>query len=71
MNLDPVQKSIDRLRDTVDDLEKCVDLLYEMQKRKGPLAETAIALKYQRPVLHKMLKSRLRHNPGLRLVLDL
>lgn len=71
MNTDLVQKSIDRLRDTVDDLEKCVDLLYDLQKQHGPLAETVVALKYQRPVLHTMLKKRLSHNPGMRLVLDL
>lgn len=71
MKDEQIQSAIQKLRDTIDDLEKCVDLLYRLQKDNGPVAETVVALKYQRPVLHKLLKFRLRHNPGLRLVLDL
>ncbi|MFC0213981.1 hypothetical protein ACFFK0_16240 [Paenibacillus chartarius] len=71
MSKEQIEGLIGNLQDSKEDLEKCVDLLCGLQRSKGPVTEAVIALKYEKPNLHKMLKSRLNHNPGIRMVLEL
>ncbi|WP_405455296.1 hypothetical protein [Paenibacillus sp. HJGM_3] len=48
-----------------------MDLIYEVQRTGGPLAELITVLKYEKPLLHSLLKARLKHNPGINLILTI
>jgi hypothetical protein len=71
MKKSQISGNLMKIRDHFSDVEKAVDLLYEVQQERGPVAEVVTVLKYEKPLLHNMLKTRLRNNPGLSLVFDL
>lgn len=58
-------------KDEPRNLEKCVDVLTELQRKKGALLEVITLLKYEKPLLHSLLKTRLQHKPGLNMLYQL
>lgn len=71
MDKSKIVEFIRSLKDDPSEVEPCVDLLYELQRRRGPLSETVTLLKYEKPMLHSLLRKRLRNNRALSLVLEL
>jgi hypothetical protein len=67
-------KALEQVRDLEDDpkfLQECVDILIDLQKTSGKVAEIITILKYEKPLLHSLLKKRLASNPGIFLLMDL
>jgi hypothetical protein len=60
-----------RIKNHPSHLEECVDLLYMLQQKRGPLVEVVTVLKYERPLLYDLLKKRLAGNPGLVMLFEL
>jgi hypothetical protein len=60
-----------KIKDDLSHLEKCVDLLYMLQQKRGPLVEVVTVLKFERPILYDLLKKRLAGNPGLSMLFEL
>ncbi|MFK7693980.1 hypothetical protein ACI5FR_14375 [Paenibacillus sp. HJGM_3] len=71
MTANQILTSLSKIRDQHTEVEKCVDLIYEVQRTGGPLAELITVLKYEKPLLHSLLKARLKHNPGINLILTI
>ncbi|WP_127583929.1 hypothetical protein [Paenibacillus koleovorans] len=71
MTANQIIASLNKIRDQHSEIEKCVDLIYEVQRTGGPLAEVITILKYEKPLVHSLLKARLRHNPGINLILGI
>ena len=62
------------LKNTKDEprnLENCVDILTDLQRTKGAVLEVITLLKFEKPLLHSLLKPRLKHNTGLSMLLNL
>jgi hypothetical protein len=67
-------KALIEVRALEDDpkfLESCVDILISLQRNRGNVAEILTILKYEKPLLHSLLKKRIAYNPGLLLLMDL
>lgn len=71
MTANQIITMLSKIRDQHSEVEKCVDLIYEVQRTGGPLAEVITILKYEKPLVHSLLKTRLRHNPGINLILTI
>lgn len=71
MTANQIITSLNKIRDQHSEVEKCVDLIYEVQRTGGPLAELITILRYEKPLVHSLLKNRLRHNPGINLILTI
>ncbi|SEC65002.1 hypothetical protein [Paenibacillus sp. GP183] len=59
------------LEDHPKSLQECVDILLDLQRNSGKVAEIITILKYEKPLLHSRLKKRLSSNPGIFLLMDL
>jgi hypothetical protein len=71
MNASQINTVLSKIRDQHSEVEKCVDLIYEVQRTGGPLAEVITILKFEKPLVHSLLKTRLKHNPGINLMLTI
>jgi hypothetical protein len=59
------------LADEPKSLEACVQILINLQRNRGKVAEMLTIIKYEKPFLHALLKKRLLYNPGLLMLMDL
>lgn len=71
MTLEYIHNQLASMSENTRDLECCVELLCTLQRNRGPVVETVLALKAAKPMLHTMLKRRLVNNPGLSLAMQL
>jgi hypothetical protein len=58
------------IKDDPRNLEKCIEVLYMLQSTRGPVAEVTTILKYKTPLLYFLLKKRVNHNLGLKMLFD-
>jgi hypothetical protein len=59
------------LEDEPKFLEDCVGILISLQRNRGKVAEILTIIKYEKPLLHSLLKKRLQYNPGFLMLMDL
>ncbi|TYP76355.1 hypothetical protein [Paenibacillus methanolicus] len=71
MTTEHIHQRLASLNESTRDLECCVELLCTLQRSRGPVVETVLAIKAAKPNLHTMLKRRLINNPGLSLAMQL
>jgi hypothetical protein len=62
---------LSEIKDHHSDLQKCVDLLYLLQRKVGPIVEVITILKYDKPLLYGLLKRRVITNPGLKMAFEI
>jgi hypothetical protein len=63
-------KELETISDNVTSLNKCVDMMYSIQRSQGPLLEVITILKFEKPNLYSFLKSRLESNPSFKLLFE-
>jgi sulfite reductase alpha subunit-like flavoprotein len=61
---------LSKLKDHPGDLEKCVDFLYLLQIKQGPLVEVITVLKNEKPRIYSLLKGRVSGNRGLSMLFE-
>jgi hypothetical protein len=66
----PLDIFLRTLKDDSRNLEKCIDVLYYLQRNQGPILEVVTILKYKTPLLYFLLKKRVKHNIGLKMLFD-
>ena len=71
MKNEELQQFLDNTKDEPRNLEKCVDFFYLLQRTQGSLLEVVTLLKFEKPLLHSLLKIRIKHNPGLSMLFNL
>jgi hypothetical protein len=63
---------LENIKDDPREVEKCVDLFYTLQRTKGsPILEIITILKFEKPLLHSLLKTRLQNRLGLSMLFSL
>ncbi len=71
MNNNQVYLFLNTIKDEPHNLEKCMDVLYMLQRNQGPIVEVTTFLKYKAPLLYSLLKKRVNHNLGLKMLFEL
>jgi hypothetical protein len=63
-------KELNNINDNLSSLNKCVDLIYNLQRFQGPLVEVITIIKYEKPNLYPYLKARFENNPAFQFVFE-
>lgn len=63
-------KELGLIDDSLVSLNKCVDMIYNIQRSHGPLVEVITILKFEKPNLYPFLKSRLQSNPAFKMLFE-
>jgi hypothetical protein len=65
-----IVKQINSLKDDHTYIDKSIDLLYNVQSSRGPLVEVVTIIKYEKPTLYSVLKTRFDHKPAFKMLFD-
>jgi sulfite reductase alpha subunit-like flavoprotein len=65
-----VLKEINAIKDNNSHLERTIDLLYKIQLSRGPLIEVITIIRFEKPRLYSILKTRLENKTGFKIMFE-
>jgi sulfite reductase alpha subunit-like flavoprotein len=65
-----IVKEINAIKDNESYLERSIDLLYKIQLSRGPLVEAITIIRFDKPRLYSILKTRLVNKTGFKIMFE-
>ncbi len=62
---------LNAIKDSLSNIERCIDLFYRIQLTQGPLIEVITLMRFEKPKLHTYLKARFNNNPRFSILFEL
>ncbi|KIL41936.1 hypothetical protein SD70_03400 [Gordoniibacillus kamchatkensis] len=71
MKAKEIPNYIRNLEDNQVHIEKYIDLIYVLQRKRGPVLEAVTLIRFEKPIIYSILKRRFQNNNGLNMLFSL
>jgi hypothetical protein len=65
-----IVKELNNINSDLKSVEGSFDLLLKIQQSQGPVIQVLTIIKYEKPLIYTILKTRLVNNPGFKMLFD-
>ncbi|MEX2461815.1 MAG: hypothetical protein WD469_11065 [Paenibacillaceae bacterium] len=70
MTKSSIIKELNAINDDQSHIERTIDLLYKIQLSSGPLLEVITIIRFEKPRLYSLLKTRLENKSGFKILFE-